>query len=109
MPRMRFQINCRLFICIIVNNVPSPYCFRLQEAVIDDYFKPLDKQVQKVMKTQLEGEEKSMKQMMTAMQEQAFHEQALALKNAKVHDANAQTSNRESESEPPAPREANAR
>lgn len=44
----------------------------LQEVAIQDYFKPIDKQAEVIMKMQLEGEEKTMKEMMKTMQQQAF-------------------------------------
>ena len=67
----------------------------LQEAAIEDYFKPLDKEAEMIMKAQLEGEEKTMREMVATMQRQALlekaeadaqaQEQALALsKNAKA-------------------------
>ncbi|KAK6936879.1 hypothetical protein RJ641_033909 [Dillenia turbinata] len=42
------------------------------EAAIDDYFKPIDKQAEAIIKTQLEGEEKSMKTMLKTMEEIAL-------------------------------------
>ncbi|PRQ18372.1 vicilin-like seed storage protein At2g18540 [Rosa rugosa] len=42
------------------------------EAAIEDYFKPLDQEAQRIMKTQLEGEERTMKQMMKTMHDQAM-------------------------------------
>ncbi|KAF7137570.1 hypothetical protein RHSIM_Rhsim07G0118900 [Rhododendron simsii] len=48
------------------------------EAAINEYFKPLDKEAEIIMKTQLDGEEKSMKEMMKAMQTQALLEKAEA-------------------------------
>ncbi|XP_047945548.1 protein BONZAI 1-like isoform X3 [Salvia hispanica] len=65
------------------------------EAAIEDYFKPLDKEAEMIMKAQLEGEEKTMREMVATMQRQALlekaeadaqaQEQALALsKNAKA-------------------------
>lgn len=50
------------------------------------------------MKVQLEGEEKTMRQMMAAMQEQALLERAEAAKNAKVHNIDTEVSNKDSES-----------
>ncbi|XP_042507155.1 uncharacterized protein LOC122083419 [Macadamia integrifolia] len=46
------------------------------EAAIEDYFMPIDKQAEIIMSTQLEGEEKRMREMMKAM-----HEQALLVKD----------------------------
>ncbi|XP_050378293.1 uncharacterized protein LOC126795507 [Argentina anserina] len=42
------------------------------EAAIEDYFKPLDQEAQRLIKTQLEGEEKTMKRMMKTMHDQAM-------------------------------------
>ncbi|KAL2546147.1 hypothetical protein Fot_15380 [Forsythia ovata] len=50
------------------------------EAVIEEYFKPIDKEAEIIMKVQLEGEEKTMKEMMKAMQNQALLEAAEAEK-----------------------------
>ncbi|XP_062073878.1 uncharacterized protein LOC133778071 [Humulus lupulus] len=72
------------------------------EAAIEDYFKPLDKEAETLMKAQLEGEEKTMRQMMTAMQQQALLEKAEAEQNAKVHNVDTNNaSNQESESSGP--------
>lgn len=56
----------------------------MQEAAIEDYFKPIDKQADIIMKMQLEGEERKMKDMMSAMQQQAILERAEAEKTADV-------------------------
>ncbi|KAF4404192.1 hypothetical protein CsatB_004335 [Cannabis sativa] len=72
------------------------------EAAIEDYFKPLDKEAEILMKAQLEGEEKTMRQMMTAMQQQALLEKTEAEQNAKVHNVDTNnTSTQESESSGP--------
>ncbi|KAL5551353.1 hypothetical protein UlMin_001529 [Ulmus minor] len=71
------------------------------EAAIEDYFKPIDKEAENVMKTQLEGEEKTLRGMMKAMQEQALIEQAAAEKDAKVHHVDTKPSNEESASTAP--------
>mgnify|MGYP004705695391 CR=1 FL=1 len=65
----------------------------LQEAAIEDYFKPIDKQADIIMKMQLEGEERKMKDMMRAMQQQALLEKAEAEKTApgQTTDINQQT------------------
>lgn len=47
-------------------------CICVQEAAIEEYFKPLDQEAQRLMKTQLEGEERTMKQMMKTMHDQAM-------------------------------------
>ncbi|KAI3463528.1 hypothetical protein Pfo_020191 [Paulownia fortunei] len=57
------------------------------EAAIEDYFKPIDKEAEIIMKTQLEGEEKTVRQMMTAMQRQALLEKAEAEKIANLQNA----------------------
>ncbi|XP_059657655.1 uncharacterized protein LOC132304122 [Cornus florida] len=57
------------------------------ESAIEKYFKPLDKEAEIVMKTQLEGEEKTMKEMMNAMQTQALLEKAEAEKIANAANA----------------------
>ncbi|KAL5997917.1 hypothetical protein ACLOJK_008851 [Asimina triloba] len=59
------------------------------EAAIEDYFKPIDKEAQIIMNMQLEGEEKTMRAMMKAMQEQALQEKAAAEKLAKASTSNA--------------------
>ncbi|KAK4770361.1 hypothetical protein SAY87_030893 [Trapa incisa] len=56
------------------------------EAAIDEYFKPLDKQAEMIMKIQLQGEEKTMKEMMKAMQRQALLEKEMD-KPIKVNQA----------------------
>lgn len=57
----------------------------LQEAAIEEYFKPLDKEAEALMKIQLEGEENRMKQMLKVMQNQALLEKAEADKVAIMH------------------------
>ena len=59
---------------------------------IEEYFKPIDKEAEIIMKTQLEGEEKTVREMMKAMQTQALLEQAEAerLANVKKTEANQQ-------------------
>ncbi|XP_058114958.1 uncharacterized protein LOC131257978 [Magnolia sinica] len=54
------------------------------EAAIEEYFKPIDKEAQIIMNIQLEGEEKTMREMMKAMQEQALLEKAAAENIAKA-------------------------
>lgn len=61
----------------------------MQEASIDEYFSPLDKEAETIMKIQLEGEEKSMKEMMKTMQRQAILEKEEAERIANVGDADA--------------------
>ncbi|KAJ9173322.1 hypothetical protein P3X46_016473 [Hevea brasiliensis] len=62
------------------------------EAAIEEYFKPIDKEAEIIMKMQLEGEEKTMKEMMKAMQTQALLERAEAEKNANLQRAEAEKS-----------------
>lgn len=57
-------------------------CFPVQEAAIEEYFKPIDKEAEYVMKIQLEGEEKMMREMMATMQRQALLEKAELEKTA---------------------------
>ncbi|XXG48058.1 hypothetical protein AAC387_Pa02g2597 [Persea americana] len=59
------------------------------EATIEEYFKPIDREAQIIMNMQLEGEEKTMREMMKAMQEQAVLEKAAAEKMAKMSSADA--------------------
>ncbi|KAK3023232.1 hypothetical protein RJ639_043344 [Escallonia herrerae] len=59
------------------------------EAAIDKYFKPLDKEAEMIVKMQLEGEEKRMKDMMQAMQKQALLERAEAERIANVQSVEA--------------------
>ncbi|XP_052171198.1 uncharacterized protein LOC127787274 [Diospyros lotus] len=65
------------------------------ETAIEDYFKPIDKEAQIIMKMQLEGEEKTMKEMMKAMQTQALLEKAEEERLAKVKNAEANQQNQE--------------
>lgn len=60
------------------------HCFCVQEAAIEEYFKPLDKEAQRIMKTQLEGEERTMKEMMRTMHEQALLDIAEEERKAKA-------------------------
>ncbi|MBA0744272.1 hypothetical protein Gogos_006907 [Gossypium gossypioides] len=60
------------------------------EAAIEEYFKPIDKEVETIMKIQLDGEEKTMKEMMATMQRQALLEKMEAEKiaNTRQPDTN---------------------
>ncbi|GER45577.1 hypothetical protein STAS_22521, partial [Striga asiatica] len=58
------------------------------EAAIEEHFKPIDKEAEIIMKTQLEGEEKSMREMVMAMQRQALLEQAEAERIANSRNSN---------------------
>lgn len=55
----------------------------------DEYFNPLDKEVEMIMKVTLDGEDKSMKEMVKTIQRQAILEKAEAEKIANVRDADA--------------------
>lgn len=59
------------------------------ETAIDEYFKPLDKEAEIVMKMQLEGEEKAMREMVKTMQSQALLEKAEAERLAAVKNSDA--------------------
>lgn len=50
----------------------------VQESAIEEYFKPIDKEAEALMKMQLEGEERKMKDMVKVMQQQALFEKAEA-------------------------------
>ncbi|KAL2489712.1 hypothetical protein Fot_43004 [Forsythia ovata] len=65
------------------------------ETAIDEYFKPIDKEAEIIMKVQLEGEEKTMKEMMKAMQTQALLEAAEAEKNGGLQNADTDQYNQE--------------
>ncbi|PIN02981.1 hypothetical protein CDL12_24500 [Handroanthus impetiginosus] len=60
------------------------------EAAIEEYFKPIDKEAEFIMKMQLEGEEKTMREMVKAMQTQALLEKAEAEKTANVQNSKAE-------------------
>nr|XP_017232786.1 PREDICTED: uncharacterized protein LOC108206872 isoform X1 [Daucus carota subsp. sativus]XP_017232789.1 PREDICTED: uncharacterized protein LOC108206872 isoform X1 [Daucus carota subsp. sativus] len=59
------------------------------ENAIDDYFSPLDKEAEMIVKTQLEGEEKPIKEMVKTVQRHAMIEKEEAEKFANVRCANA--------------------
>lgn len=61
----------------------------MQEAAIEEYFKPIDKEAEVIMKMQLDGEEKTLKDMMKTMQQQALLEKAEAEKIANANQAGA--------------------
>lgn len=58
------------------------------EAAIEEYFKPIDKEAEIIVKMQLEGEEKTMREMMAAMQRQALVEKAEAERLANARHLN---------------------
>ncbi|KGN60461.1 uncharacterized protein LOC101210706 [Cucumis sativus] len=58
------------------------------ETAIEEYFKPIDKEAETLMKIQLEGEERNMRDMVKVMQQQALLEKAEA---GKVTSRNLQT------------------
>ncbi|XP_075639824.1 uncharacterized protein LOC142611620 [Castanea sativa] len=59
------------------------------EAAIEEYFKPIDKEAEVIMKMQLDGEEKTLKEMMKTMQQQALLEKAEAEKIANANQVGA--------------------
>nr|KYP42409.1 hypothetical protein KK1_036199 [Cajanus cajan] len=52
------------------------------EAAIEDYFKPLDKEAEIIMKMQLQGEERTSEMLMKTLEKQALLQQAEAEKKA---------------------------
>nr|KJB51790.1 hypothetical protein B456_008G231600 [Gossypium raimondii] len=70
---------------------------RLEETVtaIEEYFKPIDKEVETIMKIQLDGEEKTMKEMMATMQRQALLEKMEAEKIANTHQPDTNQGNQD--------------
>ncbi|KAK7389411.1 hypothetical protein VNO78_24431 [Psophocarpus tetragonolobus] len=56
------------------------------EAAIEDYFKPLDKEAEMIMKMQLKGEERTSELMMKALEKQALLRQAEAENKASKHE-----------------------
>lgn len=75
--------------------VHSKNCCLLQEAAIEEYFKPIDKEVETIVKIQLDGEEKTMKEMMTTMQRQAMLEKMETEKIANMRQPDADQSNQD--------------
>ncbi|KAE8661847.1 BAX inhibitor 1 [Hibiscus syriacus] len=65
------------------------------EAAIEEYFKPIDKEAETIMKIQLDGEEKTMKQMMATMQREALLEKMEAEKMANLRQQDANQSNQD--------------
>ncbi|XP_039022590.1 uncharacterized protein LOC120155084 isoform X2 [Hibiscus syriacus] len=65
------------------------------EAAIEEYFKPIDKEAETIMKIQLDGEEKTMKQMMATMQREAFLEKMEAEKMANICQQDVNQSNQD--------------
>lgn len=61
----------------------------VQEAAIEEYFKPIDKEAEILMKMQLEGEEKTAREMMRTLQQQALLEKVEAEKISTLHQADA--------------------
>lgn len=68
----------------------------VKEAAIEEYFKPIDKEAETIMKTQLEGEERTMKEMMKAMHQQALLEKAEAEKTAAAQNLETNQKNQDS-------------
>lgn len=71
----------------------------MKEAAIEEYFKPIDKEAEMIMKTQLEGEERTMKEMMKAMHQQALLEKAEAEKTTAAAQ-NLETNQKNQDSRP---------
>ncbi|XP_027335909.1 uncharacterized protein LOC113849886 [Abrus precatorius] len=68
------------------------------EAAIEEYFKPLDKEAEIIMKMQLQGEEKTSEMMMKALEEQASLQKVEAGKFASMGQVdNSETNQKESE------------
>ncbi|KAB2000562.1 hypothetical protein ES319_D12G240400v1 [Gossypium barbadense] len=65
------------------------------EAAIEEYFKPIDKEVETIMKIQLDGEEKTMKEMMATMQRQALLEKMEAEKITNTHQPDTNQGNQD--------------
>lgn len=61
----------------------------MQEAAIENYLKPIDKNAHMIMNMQLEKEEKQMKEMIKAMQEQALHHKEMVQRQAELDSVNA--------------------
>ncbi|CAN0858060.1 hypothetical protein LINGRAHAP2_LOCUS7054 [Linum grandiflorum] len=77
------------------------------EAVIDDYFKPINMQAEILMKQQLDGEERTMTEMMKVMETKALIEEAQAEKHTtKVHH---QLGDKQETQSPPTKQEAQVR
>lgn len=55
------------------------------EAAIEDYLKPIDKNVNMIVNMQLEKEEQQSKEMIKAMQEQALHHKEMAMRQAELN------------------------
>ncbi|KAL2333747.1 hypothetical protein Fmac_014960 [Flemingia macrophylla] len=55
------------------------------ESAIEEYFKPLDKEAEIIMKMQLQGEERTSEMMMKTLEKQALLQQVEAEKNAGMH------------------------
>ncbi|KAJ7944681.1 IIIB transcription factor [Quillaja saponaria] len=60
------------------------------ETAIKEYFKPIDNEAEFIMKIQLEGEEKLMREMMKVMQQQALSEKAETEKVTNLHQVSPQ-------------------
>ncbi|KAL2335253.1 hypothetical protein Fmac_016466 [Flemingia macrophylla] len=63
------------------------------EAAIEEYFKPLDKEAEIIMKMQLQGEERTSEMMMKTLEKQALLQQVEAEKNAGMHRVDNSESN----------------
>lgn len=79
--------------CLICNFAPPSLCIpaslhELQEAAIEDYFKPIDKNAEIIMNMQIEKEEKQMQEMLKTMQEQAMIQKEMAEKKNTISKSN---------------------
>ena len=78
----------------------------VQEAAIEEYFKPLDKEAEFIMKMQLDGEE-STKELLETLQKQALLEKLEEERNANTQ--NAETSKQHNQDPASAPSHAQMR
>ena len=68
----------------ICNNFLTFFYHNFQEAAIDEYFKPIDKNAKIIADLQLEKEEKQMKEMAKVMQEQIKMQREITMKRAEA-------------------------
>ncbi|KAJ4831557.1 hypothetical protein Tsubulata_045076 [Turnera subulata] len=66
------------------------------EKAIEEYFSPLDKQAEAIMKMQLESQSKSMTEMAKAMQAEVLREHSRHLKNENLEDTDSNQRDQES-------------
>lgn len=72
----------------------------MQETAIQEYLKSIDKDAEMIVKTQLDGEEKTMKRMAEAMRNQALLESLEADRTAALQNAESNKQTQKSESIP---------